>query len=178
MRILREWYVAIALLVAVILDGVVAFYAQGFIFRGTYGASCWFSVIGIVLIGLSDDRNESNIWLALGIGIIADLYYLGFLGVYTVAFPTLCFLAEVIARFLPEIFWSRLVVSILAYILMDAYLFLVYSIAGTISLPISSLLKSLLPGVGIGIVIFLITYNFWIWLVEKHPFLKPENRFY
>lgn len=178
MRILREWYVAIALLVAVVLDGVVAFYTQGFIFHGTYGASCWFTVIGIVLMGLCNDRNESNIWLALGIGVVADMYYLGFLGVYTVAFPTLCFLAEAIARFLPEVFWSRLVVCLLAYILMDAYLFLVYSIAGTISLPISSLLMSILPGLGMCVIIFLITYNFWVWIVGKHPFLQPENRFY
>lgn len=178
MRVLREWYIAIALLVAVVLDGIVACYAQGFIFHGTYGANCWFTVIGIVLMGLCDDRNKSNIWLALGIGVVVDLYYLGFLGVYTVAFPTLCFLAEVIARFLPEVFWSKLIVCLVAYILMDVYLFLVYSITGIISLPISSLLKSILPSLGICVIIFLITYNFWTWIIEKHPFLKPENRFF
>ncbi|MBP2057815.1 rod shape-determining protein MreD [Lactobacillus colini] len=178
MRILREWYVAIALLVALVLDGVIAFYAQGIIFKGTYGASCWFTIIGIVLMGLCDDRNDSNIWLVFGIGIVADLYYLGFLGVYTVAFPAVYFLAKSVARFLPEIFWARLMVSLAAYLLLDAYLFLAYSIAGTISLPISSLLMSILPSWGMCLIIFLITYSFWIWLINKYPFLKPENRFY
>lgn len=178
MRILREWYVAIALLIALILDGIFAFQFQSLFVHGVHGASCWFTVVGIVLIGLCDDRNQNNLWLALGIGVIADMYYLGFLGIYTVAFPIICFLAQKVARFLPEIFWSRLLVALLAYILMNAYLFLAYSIAGTIRLPLSSLLLSILPSLGVCIVIFLITYKFWVWLVEKYPFLKSENRFY
>lgn len=178
MRILRQWYVAIALLVAVLLDGIIAYRLQGFIFQGQFGASCWFSVVGISLIGLIDDRNVNNLWLCFGIGILADLYYYGFLGVYTVSFPLLCFLAQKSARILPEVFWTRLIATLVGYALMEIYLFIVFSIAGTISLPISSLLWSFLPGWGMCLVIFLITYRFWVKLVEKHPFLVIQHRYF
>ncbi|TVV03823.1 rod shape-determining protein MreD, partial [Lactobacillus paragasseri] len=84
---LRRWYVAIALFMALILDGVLAYNLQTFIFHRGFSGSCWLTVVGITLIALCDDKNDANIWLCLGLGLIADLYYLGVIGIYTVAFP-------------------------------------------------------------------------------------------
>lgn len=91
---LRRWYVAIALFMALILDGVLAYNLQTFIFHRGFSGSCWLTVVGITLIALCDDKNDANIWLCLGLGFIADLYYLGVIGIYTVAFPLICFLIQ------------------------------------------------------------------------------------
>ena len=60
-----------------------------------------------MLIGLFDDTNENEIWLALGTGIIADIYFYGIIGIYTASLPLSCWAGRKIARFLPEIFWAR-----------------------------------------------------------------------
>lgn len=177
MAVLRRWYVAIALFIALILDGVLGKLFQGWLFHGTYGAACWISLVGICLIALCDDQNVNNIWLSLGIGILADGYYLGFFGVYTVAFPLICFLVEKIARYLPEVFWSRLVVCLLAYLAVNFYLYLIFSIVGVISLPISSLFKGMLLGLITSFILTLLTYSFWTKLVEKHPFLVHQTQY-
>ncbi|CCI80894.1 rod shape-determining protein MreD [Lactobacillus hominis] len=175
MNILRRWYVAIALFAALILDGICSFRLQSILFHGFGGAACWFTVVGIVLIGLCDDQNIDNVWLSLGIGLIADVFYMGFIGVYTVIFPAICFLSEKVARFLPEIFISRLIVSLLAYLLVDIYVFLVCNAVGVISVSTLDLVKSFLPSLIMCLIIFLITYAFWVWLVEKYPFLDKRT---
>ena len=56
MAILRRWYVAIALFMALILDGVLAYNLQTFIFHRSFSGSCWLTVVGITLIALCDDK--------------------------------------------------------------------------------------------------------------------------
>lgn len=175
MNTLRRWYVALALLGALVLDGICAYHFQGILFHGFGSAACWFTVVGIVLIGLCDDQNIDNVWLSIGIGLIADVFYLGFIGVYTVIFPLICYSAEKIARFLPEIFISRLIVTLIAYLLVDTYVFLVCNAVGVISVSILDLVKSFLPSILVCLIIFLITYAFWVWLVEKYPFLDKRS---
>ncbi|WP_297819276.1 rod shape-determining protein MreD [uncultured Lactobacillus sp.] len=175
MNVLRRWYVALALLGAVVLDGICAYRFQGVLFHGFGSAACWFTVVGIVLIGLCDDQNIDNVWLSLGIGIIADVFYLGFIGIYTVIFPLICYAAEKIARFLPEVFISRLFVALVAYLLVDIYVFLVSNAIGVIKASIIDLVKSFVPSLIVCLIIFLITYAFWVWLVEKYPFLDKRT---
>ena len=62
MRIFREWVLAIALYVALVLDGSLAFYLHQFQNWHGYGASCWLMPIGIMLIALFDDMNDKEIW--------------------------------------------------------------------------------------------------------------------
>ena len=121
---LRRWYVAIALFMALILDGVLAYNLQTFIFHRGFSGSCWLTVVGITLIALCDDKNDANIWLCLGLGFIADLYYLGVTGIYTVAFPLICFLIQQSARFLPEVFWFRLLICLVVYLCVSFYVYL------------------------------------------------------
>ena len=119
MATLRKWYVGIALFFTMILDGSLAWAFQKIMFRPNFGAACWFSVVGITLIALRNDLNKDNIWLSLGVGLLADIYYFGYIGVYTVAFPLLCYILQKLARFLPETFWFRLIISLISYLFVS-----------------------------------------------------------
>lgn len=175
MATLRRWYVAIALFIALLLDGVVSWHFQGIFFKGSGGAACWFTVVGITLIGLCDDRNINNVWLALGAGVIADCYYLGFLGVYSVIFPLICWLSESIARYFPETFLSRTILCMCTYTLVNLYVFLVFHLVKVTNIPLSQLWRTLVPSLLLCFIITLITYHFWVWLVEKYPFLVRQR---
>ena len=177
MAVLRKWYVAIALFMALILDGVLAYNLQTLIFHRDFSGSCWLTVIGITLIALNDDKNDANIWLCLGLGFIADLYYLGIIGIYTVAFPLICFIIQQSARFLPEVFWFRLVICLVTYLGLSAYVFFMLNLSGMIQLPFTAFLHSILPNLLWCAILVLCTYWFWVKLVEEYPFLKKEYYF-
>ena len=167
MAILRRWYVAIALFMALILDGVLAYNLQTFIFHRSFSGSCWLTVVGITLIALCDDKNDANIWLCLGLGIIADLYYLGII----------CFFIEKSARFLPEVFWFRLLICLVTYLCVSVYVFLMLNLTGLIQLSFASFTHSILPNLLWCLILAICTYWFWVRLAEDYPFLKKEYYF-
>ena len=171
MRVFRQWILAIALFVALVLAGSIAFYLHQFMTWGDYGASSWLMPIGVMLIGLFDDVNPKEIWLALGAGIVADVYSLGIIGVYTVFLPLACWSCQKVARFLPEMFWSRLIVVLIGVSALDVYSWLVLSMVGLISVSIHTMLMSLLLNLAWSIVFTALTYVIWGNLAQDYPFL-------
>ncbi|QNQ80617.1 rod shape-determining protein MreD [Lactobacillus sp. PV034] len=177
MTTLCKWYVGIALFFAMILDGSLALAFQKVFYHPNWGAACWFTVVGICLIALFDDLNKNNIWLVLGIGILADSYYFGYFGIYTVAFPLVYFILQKLTRFLPETLWFRLIICLLAYLFVSLYVFLIYAIIGTQQIGFETFLLSILPSWLVCVIIFFITYAFWKNLIEKYPFLESQRTY-
>ena len=171
MRIFREWVLAIALYVALVLDGSLAFYLHQFQNWHGYGASCWLMPIGIMLIALFDDMNDKEIWLALGAGVVADIYNFGIVGVYTVFFPLACWCCKKIARFLPETFWARLIIVLLGLTLLDAFVWLILNMVGLISTSLRTLLISLALNLVWSLIFFCLSYAVWANLSTRYPFL-------
>ncbi|RVU70314.1 MULTISPECIES: rod shape-determining protein MreD [Lactobacillus] len=171
MRILREWVLAIALYVAIILDGSFSLYLHQFMSFHNYGAACMIMPIGIILIGLFDDTNANEIWLALGTGVVADIFTLGIIGVYTVALPLLCWGSQRVARFLPETFWARLIVVLLGVSLLDIYSWIILSMVGIINVSGHVLLFSVLINLIWSLVFYVLTYWIWGGLTVNYPFL-------
>ena len=163
MSVFRKWVLAISLFVALVLEGVCSFYLHQFMTYGNYGAFSVILPISIMLIGLFDDTNENEIWLALGTGIIADIYFYGIVGIYTV--------------FLPEIFWARLIVVLIDTTAFIVYSWLVFKMIGFASISIHMLLMSLLVNLGWTILFFVLLY--WIWgnLAQDYPFLIDLNAY-
>ena len=178
MTTVKRWYIGIALFLTMILDGSLAWTFQKIIFHLDFGAACWFSVVGITLIALRNDLNINNMWLALGIGILADMFYFGYLGVYTVAFPLLCFILQKLARFLPETFWFRLIICLVSYLFVSFYVFMMYIIVGTQQPTLSSFLLSIVPSWIVCMLIYFLSYTFWINLIDKYPFLENQRNYF
>lgn len=177
MATLRKWYVGIALFFAMILDGSLALAFQKIFYHPNWGTACWFTVVGICLIALFDDLNKNNIWLILAIGVLADGYYFGYFGIYTVAFPLLYYILQKLTRFLPETFWFRLIVCLLSYLFVSVYVFFIYAIIGTQQIGIKSLLLSIFPSWVVCAIIFFITYALWQNLIGKYPFLENQKNY-
>lgn len=177
MSVFRKWVLAISLFVALVLEGVCSFYLHQFMTYGNYGAFSVILPISIMLIGLFDDTNENEIWLALGTGIIADIYFYGIIGIYTVFLPLSCWAGQKIARFLPEIFWARLIVVLIDTTAFIVYSWLVFKMIGFASISIHMLLMSLLVNLGWTILFFVLLY--WIWgnLAQDYPFLIDLNTY-
>ena len=87
MSTFRKWVLAIGLFIALVVDGVCALYLHQFMTYDNFAASSVILPISVMLIGLFDDTNDNEIWLALGAGIVADIYFYGIIGVYTVFLP-------------------------------------------------------------------------------------------
>ena len=72
MSTFRKWVLAIGLFIALVVDGVCALYLHQFMTYDNFAASSVILPISVMLIGLFDDTNDNEIWLALGAGIVAD----------------------------------------------------------------------------------------------------------
>lgn len=99
MSTFRKWVLAIGLFIALVVDGVCALYLHQFMTYDNFAASSVILPISVMLIGLFDDTNDNEIWLALGAGIVADIYFYGIIGVYTVFLPATCWICQKTARF-------------------------------------------------------------------------------
>lgn len=177
MRIFREWILAIALYVALVIDGSLAFYLHQFMSWGNWGASCWLMPIGVMLISLIDDMNGKEFWLALGAGIVADLYTTGIVGIYAVYLPFSCWCCQRVARFLPEMFWSRLIVVLIGISGLDLYSWLILNAVGAISSGTSALVGSLIINLFWTAILTSITYWIWVNLARNYPFLVDVNAY-
>ena len=144
MSIFRKWVLAIAMFVVLIVDGICSFYLHQFMNYGSFGAASVILPISMMLIGLFDDTNDNEIWLAIGIGIVADIYFYGIIGIYTVFLPVSCWICQKVARFLPEVFWARLIVILFGTTVFVAYDWLVFKAVGLADASVYTLLMSLL----------------------------------
>lgn len=177
MSVFRKWVLAVGLFVALVVEGTCSFYLHQFMSYGNYGAFSVILPISIMLIGLFDDTNKNEIWLAIGTGVVADVYFYGIIGIYTIFLPFSCWGGQKIARFLPEVFWARLIVILLDTTAFITYSWLVFKMINFASISVHALLMSLLVNLGWTIVFFILLY--WIWgnLAQDYPFLIDLNAY-
>lgn len=172
MRSLRQFTLALGLFVALVLNSSLSLYLHSFFNLGVNQLM----PIGMMLIALFDDTNYKEIWLAIGAGVISDIYFFGVLGLYSVCLPCICWLLQKIARFFPEVFWVRSIAVLLGTILINSYNWLVLNLMGISNISISALFVSFLPTIGWSFVFTVITYKIWGSLADNFPFMvKLEN---
>ncbi|WEV71511.1 rod shape-determining protein MreD [Lactobacillus sp. ESL0785] len=176
MQSLRKFVLAFALYVALVIDGSLALFLHQFFELGN--AACLVMPIGVMLLALFDDLNDKEIWLALGAGVVSDLYFWGIIGVYTVILPLLSWLLQKSARFLPEVFWARMLAVILAVVVMSTYNWLILSVVGMITVSLRNFLISLLPTLGWALLFAAITYPIWASLARNYPFMVNFDNYH
>ncbi|RMC25095.1 MULTISPECIES: rod shape-determining protein MreD [unclassified Lactobacillus] len=169
MHVFKKFTLAFALYVALVTNASLSFFLHQF-FANT-GGSNLLMPIGIMLIALFDDTNKNEIWLSLCSGIIADLYYFGIIGIYTISLPIICWGLQRIARFLPEVFWVRILVVLLTVILLDSYTWMIINLVGISSISVTKLLTSIIPTLCWSLLFTIITYKLWDVLASNYPFM-------
>lgn len=169
MRIFKKLILAFTLYLALVINASLSFFLHQFFART--GGSNLLMPISMMLIALFDDTNKNEIWLALCSGIVADLYYFGIIGIYTIALPIICLVLQWMARFLPEVFWIRFLIILLTTILLDFYTWIIINLVGISSISVTKLLTNIIPTVGWSILFTIITYKFWNILANNYPFM-------
>ncbi|KRL63463.1 rod shape-determining protein MreD [Lactobacillus psittaci] len=167
---LKRWSIGLALLFSLWLDGTLSHWLNNVLPSGFTGVNFWSIVVGICLIGLVDDLNNREIIIALVIGLLADLYYLGFVGPYTVGLPLLMFTSQKIARFIPEVFVVRLIIVPIFYLLFTLLFWLIMTTAGVINVDLRSVFLGLLYNFILALILTTLTYPLWVRLARDYPF--------
>ncbi|MGN1407886.1 rod shape-determining protein MreD [Lactobacillus sp.] len=171
MRIFKQWILAIALYVALTLDGVLSVYLQPILKYGNGKASLMLLPLAVLVINFEDERNPKEFWLALGAGLVADLYFYGIIGIYIVVLPALSAFGRWYARVSPELFIVRLIGTFLASCGASLYIWLVFHILTwtnqSFQAAVPSVLYTGLWSVGITV----LTYWIWSKLARSYPFL-------
>ena len=174
MSALKKYTLAFALFITLALNGSLSLYLHQ-LFGFNSGANLLLP-IGMMLVALIDDINRRELWLAFGTGIVSDVFFFGAIGAYTVSLPCVCWLLQKAARFLPELFWTRAVFTLIGTIFLIVYNWLFFNLTGIIRVSLGMLVKGLLPTLLWSVVFIILTYWIWNWLAVKFPFMvKQEN---
>lgn len=169
MKTLRKFTLVLALYVALAISGSLSFYLHQFFSFGK--ASNLLVPVSMMLIALFDDTNDKEIWLALGAGIVSDIYFFGIIGIYAIILPIVSWLLQKSARFLPEVFWARVLAVLIASVLTQGFTWLILNMTGLSSIGISKLVQSILPTLCWVFIFICATYKLWWNLALNYPFM-------
>lgn len=169
MKTLRKFTLVLALYVALAISGSLSFYLHQFFSFGK--ASNLLVPVSMMLIALFDDTNNKEIWLALGAGIVSDIYFFGIIGIYAIILPIVSWLLQKSARFLPEVFWARVLAVLIASVLTQGFTWLILNMTGLSSIGISKLVQSILPTLCWVFIFICVTYKLWWNLSLNYPFM-------
>ena len=169
MKTLRKFTLVLALYVALAISGSLSFYLHQFFSFGK--ASNLLVPVSMMLIALFDDTNNKEIWLALGAGIVSDIYFFGIIGIYAIILPIVSWLLQKSARFLPEVFWVRVLAVLIASVLTQGFTWLILNMTGLSSIGISKLVQSILPTLCWVFIFICVTYKLWWNLSLNYPFM-------
>lgn len=169
MKTLRKFTLVLALYVALAISGSLSFYLHQFFSFGK--ASNLLVPVSMMLIALFDDTNNKEIWLALGAGIVSDIYFFGIIGIYAIILPIISWLLQKSARFLPEVFWARVLAVLIASVLTQGFTWLILNMTGLSSIGISKLVQSILPTLCWVFIFICATYKLWWNLSLNYPFM-------
>lgn len=169
MKTLRKFTLVLALYVALAISGSLSFYLHQFFSFGK--ASNLLVPVSMMLIALFDDTNNKEIWLALGAGIVSDIYFFGIIGIYAIILPIVSWLLQKSARFLPEVFWARVLAVLIASVLTQGFTWLILNMTGLSSIGIFKLVQSILPTLCWVFIFICATYKLWWNLSLNYPFM-------
>ena len=169
MKTLRKFTLVLALYVALAISGSLSFYLHQFFSFGK--ASNLLVPVSMMLIALFDDTNNKEIWLALGAGIVSDIYFFGIIGIYAIILPIVSWLLQKSARFLPEVFWARVLAVLIDSVLTQGFTWLILNMTGLSSIGISKLVQSILPTLCWVFIFICATYKLWWNLSLNYPFM-------
>lgn len=177
MRIFKQWVLAIALYLALVVEGALSVYLQPALTYQHGRAGLLLLPIAVLIIAYEDERNEKEIWLALAAGVVADLYFWGIIGIYTFILPSLSAFGRWYARVFPELFVFRLLGNIVAITVSCLYTWLVFRLIGWTDLTLKAIGFSLLYTAGWTTGISLATYWLWAKLARSYPFLVDLDNY-
>lgn len=169
MKTLRKFTLVLALYVALAISGSLSFYLHQFFSFGK--ASNLLVPVSMMLIALFDYTNNKEIWLALGAGIVSDIYFFGIIGIYAIILPIVSWLLQKSARFLPEVFWARVLAVLIASVLTQGFTWLILNMTGLSSIGILKLVQSILPTLCWVFIFICATYKLWWNLALNYPFM-------
>jgi len=169
MKSLHKFSLVLALYIALAISGSLSLFLHRFFLIGN--ATNLLVPVSMMLIALFDDTNRKEIWLALGTGIVSDIYFFGIVGIYAISLPLICWLLQNTARFLPEVFWARVLAVLIAAILIEGYSWLILNMTGLSSVSSIKLIQSILPTICWAFVFTSVTYKLWWNLAIKYPFM-------
>ncbi len=177
MRIFKQWVVAIALYVAMILDGCLAAVLHQTMSYGNSRASLLLLPIAVMVVAFEDDRNAKEVWLALAVGVIADLYFYGIIGVYAVGLPVMSAFGRWYSRVFPELFIFRLIGLLLMTSAFSAYVWLIFRLIGWTHSSLGQAGMSILYTAGWSALLTVLTYWIWAKLARNYPFLVDLDNY-
>lgn len=175
MTLVKRWLAAIVLLLVAILSGSLAMFLHPVMWKQV---SFELTLIGLIVLALYDENNYQLLWLAGLLGLLCDWFYLGLVGVCLVSFPFLTFLSQKIARYIPEVAWSKMAVVVVMYLVQYLYLFLILAMFSLSEISQLAFWQGLGSSLLSGIVWTLLTFWAWRKLAQNFPFLPSDADLY
>lgn len=156
----RRWIFVLGLVLCIFLDGVLSQLFSGLLFRPTVSAVPELTTLWLTCAAFfEDDTHLPTYWFAVGAGIIFDLFYMGYWGVYLFIFPVIVWLARILRQYLPVNLFATLLVGFLGFGLQPLLSWLALQVVGLTSASLTDfLVTALAPTLALNEVLLVILY--------------------
>ncbi|GKT03505.1 rod shape-determining protein MreD [Furfurilactobacillus sp. WILCCON 0119] len=155
-----RWYFIIGLFVCVFLDGAVSQQMANQLFRHSTSMVPEFTALWLMAAAFfEDDIHMPTYWFAVVAGIIFDIFYMGYWGIYVFIFPVIVWLAKTLRRYLPVNLFATLLVCFLGFALQSLLSWIAFQIIGVTSASLADfLVVALAPTLAFNEIMVLIFY--------------------
>ena len=111
-----RWTFIIGLLLSVFLDGTISQQFAGHLFRSSATAVPEITTLWLLCASFFEDQyHMPTYWFAVFAGVVFDLFYSGYWGVYLFIFPVIVWLARTLRQVLPVNLFATLLVGFLGF---------------------------------------------------------------
>lgn len=160
-RLSRLRYVfPIGLLVAFFLDGSLSKLCAGLFFRYPYAVSSQLVMLWLVLTYFfKEDVDVPLMAAAVVVGILADLYYAGILGLFIFLYPAVIMMTRSLGKMLDRTFLSTILIFFIDLTVFEALNYFAYSAIGISHVNFGDfLVYNLAPTLALNLIYFVVLY--------------------
>ncbi|MGP4074546.1 rod shape-determining protein MreD [Halobacillus sp. K22] len=158
---MKRYYISLICLLLLVMQGTaMSLLPSKLVYSNLLMTPHWVLIfLLIVAIFFDRDKTYYAVWYGLVFGLLLDIVYTGILGVYMVTYALVIYVIHGINKMIHSNFIGASLLVILAIILSDTLLYVIYSFVKITSMPWGTyLILRLLPTVAANMIFFVILY--------------------
>lgn len=157
----RKWLMIVWAMLCLFLDGSITLAGQAMFFSNLNHIVSQLILLAVVMITYEVPQQKYLIWWFLALGLLYDLYFVGMVGLYTIALPAIYTLAVFFRHNFEPIWYNKLSVFILSVTFTQIYVYVMSVFFRLTSVSLGTFfIDALAPTIILNLVLF--PLFFWV----------------
>lgn len=155
-----KWFSALGLAICIFLDGAISQQLAGQLFTTTAKLVPELTTLWLLATAFFEDEiHVPTYWFAIFAGVVYDLFYAGYWGIYLFIFPVVVWLARTLRQYLPVNLFATLLVGFLGFSIQPLFSWIALHLIGLTNVSLADfMVVHLAPTLALNEVLLVILY--------------------